>query len=79
MMRTLVALAALVNAEVHNVDAPTLGAFLESYDGEQPARPGASGWLSLLGVELDLPLFPAVSAAAPWHPRRESAISKGTY
>ena len=30
MLRTLVALAACVTAEVHNVDAPTLGAFLES-------------------------------------------------
>ena len=30
MLRTLVALAACVAAEVHNVDAPTLGAFLES-------------------------------------------------
>ena len=29
MLRTLVALAACVAAEVHNVDAPTLGAFLE--------------------------------------------------
>ena len=30
MLRTLVALAACVTADVHNVDAPTLGAFLES-------------------------------------------------